>query len=471
MNNQITNSHWIVPYTPPKSADTFLASEVEKATEKVYKKCLQLSLASNGLLAADAIPKSSVSLSLRRMMNDLTKLQNAGYFSGEVLIARGADSIFTLRSEDVVEASKGGQAQFFIGSVSKQFFAVALLRALYFYSKGDSESQKAAEAIKLLHTPLSHFFPKDAPLWSSHMPDWANQITLHHLLSHTSGLPDFANECDEYQTITESGRHLFEIPQKNPIENILKIIANKPLHFKPGTKYSYSNTGYSLIAEVIKQLTKMPLSLYMEKTLFEPFGLSSTFHVESGIPLSLKESDPRFSRLVLPLGYDPTKDQKILKKSAAPHDDMSWVYGAGSLISTAQDLSTWNRALHRTKSLLPSALYQLFMKPNFDNYAYGIGSHDFYGGSVHHHSGHIGNYRTELVYLPDHDISLIFMNNVDVESLQLHREEEDLMEKLKATIPDKRQRQQEIGKMLLQRYPDQRIEPREQIFFSFFRKG
>jgi CubicO group peptidase (beta-lactamase class C family) len=467
MNVPISSSHWIVPYTPNKTPDLFLRKEIEKSIDKIFKNSMQLSLANNRLYA-DTIPPSKVSLTLRCALNSLTKLHREGLLNGEVVVARGSDVIFNIQSNDVQEIAKGTNrdAQFLIGSVSKQFFAVALLRVLYANVTGTTEAEKTAKVIKLLHVPLSSFFPKDSPLWASKMPEWADTITLHHLAAHTSGLFDFGNECEEFGAIIKSGKRLCDIPQKDSIKSVLKIIDNKPLHFNPGTKFSYSNTGYSLIGEVIASLSGMPLSLYMKKTLFDTIGLTSTYNAETGTPDSLKKTHS--AQLVLPLAYDPTKDQRVLKKSSHSSEDMSWVQGAGSIISTAQDLLKWNLALHRERSLLPSALYQRFIQPNLHHYAYGIGSHAFYGGAWLEHNGHLGNYQTDVLYLPEHNISVISMSNTDIESPQKEQECEKLMEKLKTTIVDNGERQREVHKIMDARYPDLRQAALEEILSSFF---
>ena len=286
----VSDSKAIVLFHPQQSSEELLRSEIERITDRVYQKSMQQEKAALRLLSPDSIPRSSISIKLRCLLNEITKLHQEGFLDGEFLVARGSDILLNLRSHDVSEIASAtrGDPQFMIGSVSKQFFAVTLLKALYEkVAVGGSEVEKSANVKKLLHLPISYFLKENEALWEGNMPDWANRISLHHLLSHTSGLPNFT-DCDDFDKDV-SGKKAFEFPSS--IQDILKIVSKHPLNFTPGSKYSYSNTGYRLIAEIIRVITGISSSRYITETLFEPLELSSTFNPETGNEIQLREYD------------------------------------------------------------------------------------------------------------------------------------------------------------------------------------
>ena len=405
-----TSSSAIVLYNPPQTPEEFLQSEVEKITAQVYSRVMEQEKAAQRLLSPDLIPRSSITIKLRCLLNEMTKLYQDGFLDGEFLVARGAAVLLDLRSHKVCEvaAVTAGDPQFMIGSVSKQFFAVALLKALYDHvAVGSSDVSKTADIKRLLSLPLSHFLSSEAVLWSGAMSDWADEVTLHHLLSHTSGIPNYT-EIDEYFAEDGTGRKLCEIPHS--IGEVLKIVSKYPLNFIPGSKFSYSNTGYCLIAEVIKAITGIPAAHYVREALFDPLEMSSTSNPETGNEVQLRELDPHCTRLVPQRSYDPSGDREPLPPEFL--EDMSWTQGDGSIISTTSDLLKWNIALHQRRSVLPNLLYELFITENKDGYAYGICRGEFHGGIVLDHGGKVGSYTSNLFYFPDDEISIIQLSHV-----------------------------------------------------------
>jgi CubicO group peptidase (beta-lactamase class C family) len=450
----------IVPFQVSQDPEVVFRSTIQRKTELAYANAFELMRAETRLLV-------SYSLKIKCFTNELTQLSREGLFNGEALIARGLEVLFNLKSSDVTEIAKvkKGDPQFMIGSVSKQFFAVALLKALYSITGEGSESAKVESVKTLILQPLSYFLPKDSSLWADGMPEWANTISLYHLLSHTSGLPDYCNECnEEYEALTDSGTKFCESFHPQAIREMLKIISKHPMNFAPGLKYSYSNTGYRLIAEVIQSITRMPASRYVHETLFVPLGMTSTYNPERGNGVQLRQSDPQCSRLVPELSYDLTDEMHL--HPAPGGEDLCWTQGDGSIISTAFDLLRWNVALHQRKSVLPKALYALFTRSNLNGYAYGIINKILYSGPVLSHNGGIGNYITTLAYLPEKEISIIQFRNAREKSPQLERAGDEMMEALKEEIPDVKKRGDTVNKVLRERHPDRRMERIERMIDS-----
>lgn len=387
--------------------------------------------------------------SFREFMNDL---QQKKLFDGEVLVAQGEKIIMHIRSDDVqAAASKDNSPQFLIGSVSKQFTAVALLKALYDTSCGNNDDEKYLYVKKQLHEPISNFLPADAVIWAGSMPTWANTVTLHHLLTHTSGIAQPIGKL--FRTKGFDGVWNFLSTAHSPSE-LVSMCANEPVEFTPGSDYSYSNVGYHLLTEVVAALTKVSFAQYLQRSIFEPFGLTNTCHPQKGKSYKLKQM-PTCAHLMQELTYNSIKaDNKLSALSEHMYHDISNAIGAGSIVSCAQDLLKWNRALHEQQVVLPAPLYELLIQPNLKDYGYGICNRS---NGVIHHNGKIGNYDSFLAFIKSADnLSIIVLSHVDYDEETVYNEFKRLDEELKKTIVDDGERQKTVGKKMSTDYPNMR---------------
>ena len=149
-------------------------------------------------------------------------------------------------------------------------------------------------------------------------------------------------------------------------------------------------------------------------------------------------------------------------------EDISVAQAAGSIISTASDLLTWNTTLHQ-KSFLPKPLYELFITENLGHYAYGIYRFKFCGETVLTHQGGIGAFTTDLCYIPDHELTIIRLSNIRSDSSKIDEEFKEMMEKLKDQIPDESKRFNAVRKIMSEKYPDKRgVSRLENIIEAFF---
>ena len=405
----------------------------------LFFKCAGLSSAENSASPA------CVRLSLEPLFAIARDLEQQNLLDGEILVAFQDQVILHLTSRNLASQNN----QFMIGSVSKQFFAVALLRTLYDQSLGNTEEEKIEKVRTKLHLPLSQYIPENSSLWYGSMPSWANMVTLHHLLTHTSGIVDYTSS-DEFSAHMTNGKRFAELPH-SPAE-IIGLIINKELLFSPGSRASYSNTGYFLIAEVIKSITQQPLDEYLQKTLFIPLGLTRTYHVAEGNWYNLKR-DRRFLLLAPERYYDPTnREQNVYPPNS--FIDMSVAQGAGSIISTANDLLIWNLAMHRTEVLLPKKLYELMITTDLDEYGYGIGIENSKQGAVLGHIGVIDSYQTLLCYLPEQELSIIMLSNIAVDETKINLEFMNIYTSIENQ--DNQARFEEALKILEERYPPYR---------------
>jgi CubicO group peptidase (beta-lactamase class C family) len=233
----------------------------------------------------------------------VSKCADAG-FSGVVLVAKDGQ-VLLRKGYGMADREKNqpnaADMALCIGSNTKMFTAAAIL--------------KLEEAGKLsVSDTLSKFFP-DAP------PD-KREITIHQMLSHSSGLGEYHDNPGEGGDFAEMSR-----------DEAVKRILAQPLRCKPGSAAEYSNCAYTLLAVIIEQLSGTTWEAYLRKSLFEPAGMKHTGFF--GEKLWKPESTPR--------GYGrKTKDDN--RPTSWP--GVTWALkGAGGMVSTADDLLAWHNAL------------------------------------------------------------------------------------------------------------------------------
>lgn len=257
-----------------------------------------------------------------------------------------------------------------IGSITKQFTAVAILKLM--------EEKKLD-------------LQDDITKYIKDYPTQGHLITIEHLLTHTSGIKD----------ITRMKTWSIDLMKKRftPTEKI-DFFKNEPMNFAPGEKYKYSNSGYILLGYIIETVSGKKYSEYIEDNLFKPLGMTNSFYGSTSniIPNRAK-------------GYQ--KQEGYYKN--ANYLDMSNPYAAGSLLSTVDDLHTWNRALFSYKVLSKSTLDKAHSPYKLNNgaltgYGYGWNINNK-GTKVISHGGSVSGYLTFSLYLPQKDIFVAIFSN------------------------------------------------------------
>lgn len=287
------------------------------------------------------------------------------------------------------------------------------------------------------------FLPEQAAIWAGHMPSWAKEVTLHHLLTHTSGIPN-------YTDFIEDNAEWFKNPH-SPGE-ILDLVSPKALLFSPGSQFSYSNTGYLLLSEVIQSLTNKPYSEYMREILFQPLKMEHTLDPIKGTPNGELQKRNELHNLILPYTYDPRGDQKAIYP-ALLYWDVSNAKGAGALATTAADLLCWNQALHKHQSVLPSILYTLMTTSVLEHYGYGLVLHPSSIGLFFVHDGEIAPYQSLLCYFKDMDLSIIILSHIGPDIAAVLDEYQALKGSLKQTVQDEGERKKLASKKIEEKYP------------------
>jgi CubicO group peptidase (beta-lactamase class C family) len=290
-------------------------------------------------------------------------------FSGCVLIAeRGRVLVrrcWGLANRELGVANTP-QTRFHIASVSKSFTAAAILRL---------EEQGKLH----VEDPISRFLP--------HYPR-GEAITLHHLLTHTSGIPN-VNNFPDYE---RNSRFAWTLPQ------IVSWFKDRPLEFSPGARYAYSNSNYSLLALIIESVSGQPYGDFLERHIFGPAGLTNTGHdgrTEAVIP--------NRAAGYLPVGLDRIEN--------APCLDWSIKTGNGSLYSTVDDLLRWDRALVRGEVLGAAAARKMFT-----DHVAGVGYGWFVRGKATRPSvainGRSPGFSASLERFPASDVVVVVTSNL-----------------------------------------------------------
>ncbi|MFK7921463.1 MAG: serine hydrolase [Bacteroidia bacterium] len=262
-----------------------------------------------------------------------------GEFNGAVLVAEEGKVIFQKGfglANMEWDIPNQTDTKFRIGSITKQFTAMLIV-------------QLAAEGKLDLHTPISKYL-------SDYPKENGDRITLHHLLTHTAGVP---NNYDS--SIPKVKKLDMIIPDNYAPKDLVGAFSSLPLDFSPGEKFSYSNSGYVVLGHLIEVITQKSYAEVLEEKIFAPLKMTNT-GVEKHRPLTNNRASGYF--------------QSWGMYYNANYIDMSRVFSAGAIYSTVEDLFIWDQALH-TEQLLPQEyLDQIFSQhipdPDYGGY-YGYG--------------------------------------------------------------------------------------------------
>ncbi|MCH9617279.1 MAG: Penicillin-binding protein 4* [Chlamydiia bacterium] len=294
-------------------------------------------------------------------------------------------------------------SQFAVGSITKQFTAAGLLRCFYDKVQAENpsytENQLITEVKQLVQKPISYFLEKEDPIWDANPPKWLDRITIHHLLTHTSGLYNYtaSEEC-----------HSFINNPPSRAKEVVKIFSSKDLSFEPGEQYEYCNTGYFLVGLIIEKESGKSLGNYLKETFFGPLNMKSTFLPSKGNIATLEKEFPNLAKGHF---YDLAEKDKAIYVSSYS-EDMVYLQGCGALISTVADLYKWNQNLHVNKTVLSDGLLCMMTTP-YQQIA--DGAHYGYGlvilNNAIWHNGMIAGYSAELYYYPQLNVTSVSLNN------------------------------------------------------------
>ena len=292
-----------------------------------------------------------------------------GAFMGAVLVARDGEILFDkgYGSANLEwNIANDGDTKFRLGSVTKQFTGVAILLL--------QERGKLT-----LDAPVKTYLPDAPAAW--------DKVTVRHLLTHSSGIPNFTSFPDYGTTKTLPATH----------DSLIARFRDKPLDFAPGEKFSYSNSGYVLLSAMIEKLSGQSYAEFVTANLFKPLGMADTGYDSHAMILPRRAA-----------GYAPAKDGPV----NADYISMTIPQGAGALYSTTRDLLKWQRGLYGGKLLKPASL-AAFRTPYKSGYALGVGVQSADGVTTIEHGGGIEGFNTSLAYDPDRKITVVVLGNLN----------------------------------------------------------
>ncbi|MCP5104890.1 MAG: serine hydrolase, partial [bacterium] len=264
------------------------------------------------------------------------------------------------------------QTVFYIGSVSKQFvaFAVALLEA-----RGKLD------------------FDDDIRKYVPEMPDYGTTITIRNLIHHTSGIRGYLMLLDM------AGLDLgFYHKAEDVINNV--IARQKNLNFKPGEKYQYSNSGYLILADIVRRVSGKSFRQFVHENIFKPLGMkNSRFH-------------DNYKELIKnrATSYLTSKGEYVNFMSTFD------LVGSGGLYTTVEDLFLWDQNFYHYKVGGPELFKTIHTKGKLNNgeetnYAFALMHGNYKGLKTVEHSGGLGGYVSVLMRFPGQEFSVIILAN------------------------------------------------------------
>ena len=260
-----------------------------------------------------------------------------------------------------------------LGSCTKPLTAVAVLQL-----------QEAGKVD--LDAPVSRYLTDLPAAWSA--------ITVREMLTHTSGLPNYRQFLD-YAKLSD--------PKYNQPGSVIALLAGKPLHFTPGTRYEYSNTNYHLLGQLIEKVSGQTYGAYLASYQFQTAGMTET-HLATLPALLPKQA----------AGYEWDGKKRLPNTLFLPH---FLNYGDDGLLSTAGDMAKWTTALSTGQLISVASLKQMISPATLTDgtpipYGLGLVIAPYRGQTLVTHSGATPGYSSTLAYFTDSHLSIVIVCNL-----------------------------------------------------------
>lgn len=256
------------------------------------------------------------------------------------------------------------------------------------------------------------------------VPDFGTNITIRHLLYHTSGIRDWVG------LVKLSGRYKSDVITDDFLMEL--VTHQKDLNFVPGERFQYSNTGYFLLARIIAKVTDQSFREWTRENIFLPLGMSHT-HFSDDYSEIIKGRASSYRRM------------RTVSYANSPNNLIS--YGSSSLFSTLDDMTKWMFNF-KERGIGGDAIWQMMLQKgrlnNGEevNYGFGISFGEFSGKSNYGHGGSWSGCVCQLTYFPEEDFGFLFISNrnpsgvyVDDEIFQLYLGDEPSEEPLSENKP------------------------------------
>jgi CubicO group peptidase (beta-lactamase class C family) len=329
------------------------------------------------LIACQPLLAQELSVELRHKIDGVVNdaLAKTGVPSASVAIVKDGKVAYlqtygTARLDPATPAKP--EMRYCIGSISKQFTAAALLML--------QEQGKLS-----LDDKVSKFVPGLTR---------GNEVTIRQLLSHTSGYQDFWPQ-DYVMPI---------IAQPVTAQQIMDMWAKKPLDFDPGDKWQYSNTNYVIAGVIAEKASGMPLMEFLRQHVFTPLNMKSVTDTDNE---ALGPSDPA---AYLRYALGPLRP--------APKEGRGWMFAAGELAMTAENLAKWDISIIEQKLMKPASYREFSREVLLNNgvgtqYALGVDVKNDGGRRQLEHGGEVSGFTAENIVYPDDRTAVVVLTNQD----------------------------------------------------------
>ena len=239
----------------------------------------------------------------------MAQYHQKGQFNGTILVAEKRNVIIKKgygMADMEWDIPNAPETKFRLGSITKQFTSMLIM-------------QLVQEGKIKLDGKLSDYLPY-------YRKDTGDRVTIHNLLTHTSGIPSYTSLPGFFKNVS-----------RDPygVEEFVKKYCSGDLKFEAGSKFEYDNSGYFLLGAIIEQMTGRPYEKVLQERILDPIGMKDTGYDHHEAVLKKRAS-----------GYEKAPSGAIIN---APYLDMSLPYAAGSLYSTVEDLYKWDQALYTDK--------------------------------------------------------------------------------------------------------------------------
>lgn len=290
-----------------------------------------------------------------------------GMPGASVMVIRDGQPILT-RSYGLANVEAGTPVEpstnFRLASITKQFTATSILMLV--------DEGKLA-----LDDSIRQHFPE--------FPEFAGGITVRHILQHTSGIEDYEPIYGDQFPAQVTDRGVVEIISKT-----------EGTMFAPGSEYSYSNSGYAILAVLVENLSGKTFPDFLQDNIFAPLGMSNTVALVGGVTMVPNRS----------FGYS-VSDEGV---SFADQSAWSAVLGDGGIYSSVEDLFKWDQALY-DNGLISADLRAESWTPGLETYGFGFRIDEYNGHKRYHHSGSTSGFRNHMQQYPDDRLTVIILTN------------------------------------------------------------
>jgi CubicO group peptidase (beta-lactamase class C family) len=291
-------------------------------------------------------------------------------FSGSILIARDGVPLVS-RGYGMANYELGApntpQTVFRIASLTKQFTATAIMQL---QERGRLD----------INDPICRYLDNCPQAWAP--------ISIRHLLTHTSGIPNFSSQPD-WDEVTSV--------QRQTRLGFVNVFRDLPLLFAPGEGFRYSNSGYYLLGLIVERASGKSYGDYLQENIFTPLGMANTRLYDGRALLANRAS-----------GYDWSGNTFVVPEYA----NETTAFANGGLVSTTHDLLRWDQALY-TEQLLPRRALDEMFTPVRERYGYGWLIGDWFGRQTYAHSGSFQGFSAFIARMPSERLTIIVLSNSD----------------------------------------------------------